>query len=71
MVWQSDDRLFVEDCVFRQHPVGIGANSIGQILGLDRSAKPTRMKAAGNPIANFDPRNAFADWRDLARAVGQ
>jgi hypothetical protein len=29
------------------------------------------MKAAGNPVANLDPRNSFADCCDLAGAVGQ
>jgi len=29
------------------------------------------MKATGNPVANFDPSNSFADRCDLAGAVGQ
>jgi hypothetical protein len=56
---------------FRQHTVEIGAEPVGQVVGLDRSAKPAWMKATGNPIANFDPSNSFADCYDLADAVGQ
>jgi hypothetical protein len=29
------------------------------------------MKQTGNPVSNLDPRNSFADCRDLAGAVGQ
>src|SRR4029077_18493545 len=61
----------IEDRVFRRHTVEIGAEPVGQVVGLDRSAKPARMKATGNPVANFDPSNAFADRCDLAGAVGQ
>jgi len=38
---------------------------------LHRSAKPAWVKAASNPIANFDPRNAFADCCDLTGPIGQ
>jgi len=65
------ERLLAQHRVFRQHPVQIGAQPVGQVVGLDRSAKPARMKATGNPVANFDPRNSFADCCDLASAVGQ
>jgi len=70
VAWQKHDCFFIEDRVFRQHSVEIGAEPVGQVVGLDRSAKPTRMKATGNPVANFDPRHSFADRCDLARAVG-
>jgi hypothetical protein len=40
-------------------------------LQTDRTTKPSRMKATGNPIANSDPRHSFADRCDLAGAVGQ
>jgi hypothetical protein len=55
--------------VFRQHPVEIGAQPVGQVVGLDRSAKPARMKATGNSGTDLDPRNPFADRFDLAGAV--
>ena len=71
VVWQKHDCFFIEDRVFRQHSVEIGAKPIDQVVGFDRSAKPARMKATRNPIANFDPSNSFADRRDLAGAVGQ
>jgi D-arabinose 1-dehydrogenase-like Zn-dependent alcohol dehydrogenase len=29
--------------VFRQHPIEIGAQPVGQLVGLDRSAKPARI----------------------------
>jgi hypothetical protein len=57
--------------VFRQHPVEVGTKPVGQVVGLDRPTKPARMKATGNPVANFDPRNFFAGCRDLARAAGK
>ena len=71
VAWQKHDRFFIEDRVFRQHSVEIGAEPVGQVVGLDRSAKLPRMKAAGNPVANLDPRNSFADCCDLAGAIGQ
>jgi hypothetical protein len=55
----------------RQHPVEIGAKPVGQVFGLDRPAKPARMKAAGNPVTTLDPRHSFADRRDFAGTVGQ
>ena len=45
VAWQQHDRFFIEDRVFRQHSVEIGAEAVGQVVGLDRSAKPARMKA--------------------------
>jgi len=63
--------FLAQHCIFRQHAVEIGAEPVGQVVGLDRSAKPARVKAAGNPVANFDPRNAFADCCDLTGPIGQ
>jgi hypothetical protein len=54
-----------------QHSVEIGAEPVGQVVGLDQSAKPARVKATGNSVANFDPSNSFADRCDLAGTVGQ
>src|SRR5215472_8850968 len=65
------ERLLVQHGVFRQHPVEIGAKPVGEIVGLDWSAKPARMKATGNPVTNLDPRHPVADRRDLASTVGQ
>ena len=45
VAWQQHDPFFIEDRVFRQHSVEIGAEAVGQVVGLDRSAKPARMKA--------------------------
>src|SRR5260370_6144529 len=52
-------------------PSRLPPSPVGQVVGLDRSAKPARMKATGNPVANFDPSNSFTDRCDLAGAVGQ
>jgi hypothetical protein len=60
VAWQKHDCFFIEDRVFRQHSVEIGGEPVSQVVGLDRSAKPARMKAPGNPVANFDPSNPFA-----------
>ena len=49
---------------------GTTASSLGQVVGPDRSAKPARMKAADNSVANFDPRNSVADCC-LAGAIGE
>jgi len=70
VAWQRYNRFFIEDRVFGQHSVEIGAEPVGQVVWLDRSAKPARMKATGNPIAKFDPSNSFADRCDFAGAVG-
>src|SRR5690348_12813524 len=64
VAWQKHDRFFIEDRVFRQHSVEIGAEPVGQVVGLDRSAKPARMKATRNPVANLDPRHSFANCCD-------
>jgi hypothetical protein len=71
VAWQKHDCFFIEDRVFCQHAVEIGAEPVGQVVRLDRSAKPARVKATGNPVANFDPSNSFANCCDLAGAVGQ
>jgi hypothetical protein len=57
--------------VFRQHSIEIGAQPVGQVVGLDRSAKPARMKTAGNSVANFDPRYSVSECCDLAGAIGE
>jgi hypothetical protein len=64
------ERLLVQHGVLRQHPVEIGAKPVGQVFGVDRPAKPARMKAAGDPVTNLDPHHSFADRCDLAGAVG-
>jgi hypothetical protein len=46
-----------------------GGSLSTSLLGLDRSAKPARMKATGNPVANYRS-NSFADCCDLAGAIG-
>src|SRR5271166_5898726 len=71
VAWQKHDCFFVEDRVFRQYSVEIGAEPVGQVVRLHWSAKPAGMKAPGNPVANFDPSNSFADRSDLAGAVRQ
>jgi hypothetical protein len=53
MAWQMYDCFFIEDRVFRQHPVEIGAEPVGQVVGLDWSAKPARMKTTGNPVGRL------------------
>jgi len=62
-------RFLAQHRVFRQHAVEIGAEPVGEIIRFDRSTEPARMKATGNPIADFDPRHFFADCCDLAGAV--
>jgi len=68
MAWQRHNCFFIEDRVFRQQSVEIGAEPVSQVVGLDRSAKPARMKATRNPVANFDPSNSSADRCDIAGA---
>jgi hypothetical protein len=46
-----NERLLVQHRVFRQHAVEIGAEPVGQIVGLDRAAEPAQMEATGNPVA--------------------
>jgi hypothetical protein len=71
VAWQRYNRFFIEERIFGQHSVEIGADPVGQVVWLDRSAKPAGMKATSNPIANFDPSNSFADRCDLAGVVAQ
>src|SRR5215471_12218949 len=69
MARHANERLFAQHCVFRQHAVEIGAEPVGQIFRLDRAAKPARMKAAGNPVTDLDPRHLLADGLDIASAI--
>ena len=71
VAWDEHDRLFIEDRVFRQHPVEIGAEPVSKVVGVDRSAKPARMEAASNSIAEVDPGDPGADGSDLAGAIGE
>ena len=65
------ERLLAQHRVLRQHPVEIGTEPVGQIIGLDRTAEPARMEATGNSVADLDPRHPVADGRNLARAIGE
>src|SRR6184192_3183970 len=53
---QVYERLLAQHRVLRQHPVEIGTEPVGQIIGLDRAAEPPRMKATGNSVTDLDPR---------------
>ena len=44
-----------------KHPVEVGAEPVGRVVGLDWPAKPARMETPGNPIADFDPCYPVAD----------
>jgi hypothetical protein len=63
-------RLLAQHRVFCEHPVEIGSEPIGQVIGLDWAAEPPRVKATGNSVANLDPRHLVANGGDLARAIG-
>jgi hypothetical protein len=64
-------RLLAQHRVLHQHPVEIGTEPVGQIIGLDRPAKPPRMEATGNSVADLDPRHPLADSCNLTRIVGK
>src|SRR5262249_9922337 len=40
-------------------------------IRLDRPAKPSRMKAAGDPVSNLNPSDTLADGGNFTRTVGQ
>jgi hypothetical protein len=64
-------RLLAQHRIFRQHAVEVCAEAVGEVLGLDRPAEPTRMKAADDPVANLDPRDALADRKGFTGTVGK
>jgi hypothetical protein len=66
----AHDRLLAQHRVLRQHPVEIGTEPVGQIIGLDRAAEPPRMEATGNSIADLDPRYPVSNGSDLTRSCG-
>src|SRR5438132_2436553 len=71
MARHANERLLALYCVFCQHPVEIGSEPVGQIIGLDRPAEPPRMEATSNSIADLDPRYPIADGCNLTRTVGK
>ena len=64
-----DERFLAQHSVFRQHSVEIGAKPVCEVFRPDRSAKPPRMEAAGNFVADLDPCYFVANDRDLAGPV--
>jgi hypothetical protein len=52
-------------------PVEVGAKAVGQVVRLDRSAKPARVEGADDPVAKLDPRHPVANGSDLAGTVGK
>ena len=63
-------RLLAQHGIFRQHPVEIGAEPVSQVVGADPSAKPARMEAASNSIADLDPGHPGADGSHLTSPIG-
>src|SRR5215469_13546521 len=51
------ERFLVQHRVLSQHAVEIGTQPIRKVIRLDRAAIPARMKAAGNPVTDLDPRH--------------
>src|SRR5262249_62171900 len=49
--------------------VGMGAEPVHKVIRLDWAAIPARMKAAGNPVTDLDPRHALADGFNIAGAI--
>jgi hypothetical protein len=52
MAGHRHNRFLAQHRVFRQHPIEIGAEPVGQVVGLNRPAEPAQMKAAGNSVAS-------------------
>ena len=46
MARHINERLLAEYRVLSQHPVEIGPKPVGEVIGLDRAAKPARMVTA-------------------------
>jgi hypothetical protein len=65
------ERFFAQHGVFRRHPVEVGTKPVGQVVGAQRSAEPTRMEGTDDPVADLDPPYPAANGSDLARAVGK
>src|SRR5215471_2447834 len=63
------ERLLVQHRVLSQHAVEIGAKPIRKVIRLDRTAIPARMKAAGNPVTDLDPRHPLADGFNIAGTI--
>jgi hypothetical protein len=64
-------RFLAQHGALRQHPVEVGTEPVGQIIGLDRPAKPPRMEATGNSVANLDTSHPVANRSDLTSSVGK
>ena len=63
--------FFIDDRVLRQHAVQIGAEPVRQVIRLDRPAKPARVKAGNDPVADHEPVRASAEPDDFAGAVAE
>src|ERR1700737_4857189 len=63
--------LLSQNCVFCEHPVEIGSEPIGAVIGLDRPTEPPRVEATGNSVANLDPCDPVADGCYFTRTVGK
>src|ERR1700737_4410866 len=50
MARDVNERLLAQHRVLRQHPIEIGSEPVGQVIGLDRPAKPPRMEATRNSV---------------------
>ena len=42
-----NEGLLAQNCVFCEHPVEIGSEPIGAVIGLDRPTEPPRVEATG------------------------
>src|SRR3984893_8902290 len=71
MVWHGHRGLLAHHGVFREHAVEVGAEAVGQVVGLDRAAEPVRMEAADNFIADRETADAVSNGGYFAGAVAE
>src|ERR1700730_9845543 len=71
MAWHAHRRLLPPHGVFRKHAVEVGAEAVGQVVGLDRTAGPARVEAADDPVPERETANTISDSRNFAGAVAE
>src|SRR5439155_27062646 len=63
--------LLADHGVFREHAVEVGAEAVGQIIGLDRAAEPAWVEAADDSIPDRETADAISNSRNFAGAVAE
>ncbi len=71
MAWHGHRGLLAQHGVFREHAVEVGAEAVGQVIGLDRAAEPAWVEAADNSIPDRETADAISDSGNFAGAVAE